>query len=90
MKVYSKPKMLTLSISANDALCAGCTAQTRFNPTLNSLLIAAFGDKDNDGLFEPGDSNAFAAVEQCEYDWSMEGYCKFTAADYNMSQLFTS
>lgn len=90
MKVYSKPKMLTLSLSANDALCAGCTAQTRFDATLNSLLITAFGDGDKDGVFEPGDSNAFAQVEACEAKYSWEGYCKFTAADNGMNQLFTS
>lgn len=90
MKVYSKPKMLTLSISANDALCAGCTVRTRFDPTLNSLLIGAFGDGDKDGLFEPGDSKAFALVEACTEQYDYEGYCKFTAAESGMTQLFTS
>ncbi len=90
MKTYTKPRMLLLSLSANDMLCVGCTAQTRFDKTLNNALIAMFGDKDKDGIFEPGDSNAFSYVEACAEPYQFESYCKFTAADNGMIQLFTS
>lgn len=93
MKQYQKPALYALSLSANDALCAWgtCSAKTRFDDALNSWLIIMFGDDDKDGLFEPSDGgNAFAAADHCSEEVVYENYCKFTAADSGLTQLFTS
>lgn len=90
MKQYQKPALYALSLSANDALCAwgSCQAKTRYDAALNQWLLIQFGDKNGNGIFDSGDGNFFAATEAC--DDVFEGYCKFTAADDNMTQLFTS
>lgn len=93
MKQYQKPALYALSLSANDALCAwgSCNAMTRFDKQLNDLLIGAFGDSNDNGIFDPADGgNFFAADEGCQDDVPFENYCKFTAADDGKTQLFTS
>lgn len=95
MKEYKKPAMMALSISANDALCYGCSAKTRFDTDLSTLLEIEILGKYDDGFFtwdEAASVGAFAsATDSCskiEVDFSQ--YCKFTAADEGLTQLFTS
>lgn len=90
MKTYQKPALLALSLSANDKLCNGCSAQTRFDSALNSFLIDFFGDNDSDGIFEYEDAMAKGLFDDgsCANQFEYEGYCKFTGADDQI--LFTS
>lgn len=89
MKTYEKPKLMVLSISANDALCIGCGIKTRFDSS-SSILDGLYGN--GDGFFTPAEStnaNVFAeSEEQCGVQCKIEGYCKFTGAD--SQRLFTS
>ena len=94
MKVYQKPAMLVLSISANDMLCGNCTAKTRIDKDLNSALQAFFNvkggwtDENGDGIVGDGETNLFDDTASCGSYY--EGYCKFTGAENGLQQLFTS
>ena len=48
MKTYEKPKLMVLSISANDALCGNCTAKTRGHNDI-TVLLNGLGIYDTDG-----------------------------------------
>lgn len=92
MKKYTKPAMLTLSLSTSDLLCLGCSAQTRFDQNLSDLLFALAGvtDTNGNGIFDKNDAksvNLFATSDGCQKKFDYNGYCKFTA-DTNV--LFTS
>lgn len=78
MKVYQKPKMLTLSLSANDMLCSGCTIGTRNtnDPFLQYLTQLYGGD---DGLLDPNDPVFGASAEGCSV--IVDLYCKFGPND---------
>jgi hypothetical protein len=84
MKVYGKPALTLLTVSASDALCQStCAIKTRGNPTF-IVIDQELGN--GDGLLEPGD-NVFANAD--DYCTSFyEGYCKFSGPDNQM--LFTS
>ncbi len=83
MKVYEKPKLMVLSVSANDALCSSCQVGTR-NNELSSLF-----DEDGDGVFSPGEGGLFVdAGDNCTVPTDYLGYCKFSGADGY--KLFTS
>lgn len=72
MKTYEKPKLMVLSVSANDALCA-CVASTR-----NDAFFQQF-DSNNDGritLDEVNNSGYFGSGGECNI--SYEKYCKHT------------
>ena len=72
MKSYEKPKLMVLSVSANDALCA-CVASTR-----NDAFFQQF-DSNNDGRItwdEVNNSEYFGSGEDCSI--SYEKYCKHT------------
>lgn len=90
MKTYEKPKLMVLSISANDALCSTCTLKTRIEGDVSgTLLDLVGGDKNGNGIFDRGDTeNYFASTEACQDQLNVTGYCKFTTADGQM--LFTS
>lgn len=80
MKTYEKPKLMVLSFSANDVLCA-CVTPTRGDD--NFLKF----DTNNNGLFERIDADnlgIFGDDESCEVKYT--GYCKFTSTN----MLFTS
>lgn len=92
MKQYQKPQLVALSLSANDMLCAGCTAATR-NPTDPFLQILNANYGGADGMLDPTDfgASAFSSGEPCtEVVSGFESYCKFSAAEQGMPQLFTS
>lgn len=72
MKTYEKPKLMVLSVSANDALCA-CVASTR-----NDAFFQQF-DSDGDNRItydEVVQSGYFGNGEDCRI--SYEKYCKHT------------
>lgn len=81
MKIYEKPKLMVLSVSANDALCA-CGTKTRFEHVFDIF------DKDGNGHFGPEDdlSPLLTADVNCADTNGFESYCKFTGAN----ALFTS
>ncbi len=93
MKVYQKPAMLVLSISANDMLCSsGCTVQTRHNKEISLALEAYFNVPNSDGFFtreEAGEAFASSA-DSCTSMVEYQNYCKFNASQQGMQQLFTS
>ena len=92
MKRYVKPAMMALSISANDMLCSGaCEVKTRdstdsFIQKLNEMFGA--GGKD-DGIFDPEDK-VFGKETDCNPEKIFDKYCKYTASDDGLFQLFTS
>lgn len=92
MKTYVKPAMMALSISANDMLCSGtCEVKTRdstdsFIQSLNKMWGA--GGENND-ILDPGD-RVFGNATDCDPERILEGYCKYTASDDSLIQLFTS
>ena len=81
MKIYEKPKLMVLSVSANDALCA-CGTKTRFEHVFDVL------DSNKNGIFDPLDSESplLTPDADCEVTTGYESYCKFTGAN----ALFTS
>ena len=85
MKVYEKPALTLLTVSASDALCSGCMAKTR-NTTDPFLIILNQRYGGSDGILDPGDL-AFSSEDSCkEIAVGFEAYCKFTGTN----QLFTS
>lgn len=88
MKLYEKPRLMVLSFTVNDALCSNCSIQTRFNGGISSFFLNIYGDKNNDGIFGPGDvGELFGTEESCTETVSgYEAYCKFSGSN----QLFTS
>lgn len=92
MKAYVKPAMMALSISANDMLCSGaCEVKTRdsTNPFIQNLN-AMWGAGGNDSsILDPND-NVFGNATDCDPERILEGYCKYTASDDSLIQLFTS
>ena len=82
MRVYEKPALTLLTVSASDALCQNsCAIKTRGNPDFD-WIDAKYGN--GDGLLEPGDDVFANADDSCKIHY--EGYCKFTGAN----QIFTS
>lgn len=96
MKQYQKPRLVALSLSANDMLCGGCTAQTRFDSGLSSIFENAFpGSVNADGFFtkeEADEIGLFASsADTCSTEaGNMFQYCKFSAADNGYMTIFTS
>lgn len=87
MKIYEKPRLMVLSVSANDALCAGCSKAMRGDPLADILDKPPYGD--NNGVFNKDDP-IFANGEGCTYTGEYTQYCKFTGAENGLTQLFTS
>ena len=72
MKIYEKPKLMVLSLSANDALCA-CAATVRDDPFFFPY------DTNKDGKLDSGEINAsgyFGSTEECKILYGK--YCKHT------------
>lgn len=67
LKVYEKPKLVALSISSNDSLCAGCGFDVDDLPPSLGQMIEDFG------------INAFGSAEGCTV--IIEAYCKYTSSD---------
>lgn len=91
MKAYVKPAMMALSISANDMLCSGtCEVTTRdsTDPIIQSLNKMWGAGGENNDILDPKD-NVFGNVTDCA-DRILEGYCKYTATEQGLTQLFTS
>ena len=86
MKSYEKPRLMVLSISANDAICGGCQVSTR-NDAWFKLMDSQVGNQN--GVFELGEGGLFAnAEDNCSVPTDYNGYCKFSGADGY--KLFTS
>lgn len=84
MKTYEKPKLMVLSISANDALCSDCETKTRGNDYLANVL----GDTNGNNFFDREDADKLGlfadAADTCSVPYV--GYCKFA----HDNRLFTS
>ena len=80
MKFYEKPKLMVLSVSANDALCSGCDDTVRNNNELRDFYGLYYGDATLP-LTDEELNNLFAANEHCQEKVSNTDYCKFTGAD---------
>ena len=83
MKVYEKPKLMVLSISANDALCSGCDDTVRYNDKLREYFGKYYGNADGP-LTDEELANLFEA-EGCLEAVSYDGYCKFTGTNMMFS-----
>lgn len=86
MKIYEKPRLSVLSVSANDALCGSCTKGTRYDPIFQQIA-PNYGNRDNvldenDGLFGGGGD--------CTIESEYNDYCKFTSVEAGMTKIFTS
>ena len=82
MKTYEKPKLMVLSISANDLLCRGCVTTTRGNSYFTGIF-----DKHGDNIFDENDFPSLApsfTTDGCENAY--EAYCKFNGSN----PIFTS
>lgn len=94
MKTYEKPKLIALSLAANDMLCSGCSEKTRYDSDWNNFLKEFGTDSNNNGVIEPGEfSNGLFAGsgDSCTISVSgVEKYCKFTASSEGAIALFTS
>jgi hypothetical protein len=85
LKIYEKPKLMVLSISANDMLCSGCTVKRiddpiyidRFDSDGNGILTAQ--EAENQGLFGDGTDDACTVP--------VTGYCKHNGT---ANQVFIS
>lgn len=80
MKIYEKPKLMVLSVSANDALCSGCDDAVRNNQQLRDFYGQYCGDKQLP-LTDQELDNLFAAGEPCGEEVYLTEYCKFTSAN---------
>lgn len=78
MKIYKKPQLVALSLSANGSLCAACTIDAEGANMAEEIkaLYERFGDV------------VFTAETSCAY--AVEGYCKFTAVDDGLPMIFNS
>ena len=86
MKSYDKPRLMVLSVSANDALCGSCTKGTRYAPIFQQIA-PNYGNKDN--VLEYGEG-LFGDNSDCEIASEYDGYCKFTSVEDGMTKIFTS
>lgn len=88
MKIYEKPRLMVLSVSANDALCTGCAVKTRGDALFN-MLDQTPGYGDGNGIFNSADPLFSEADTNCTaHSDSYTQYCKFTGAE--SQRLFTS
>lgn len=71
LKVYEKPKLVALSVSGNDVLCAACTIDV-VGPNADQDFIQFIEDMKQ---FFP---NPLAQDGNCQD--KIDGYCKFTSA----------
>lgn len=70
MKTYTKPRLVALSLSANDMLCGTCSpvfAEGWMNGVMGDVME---------------DFELFSSIESCTIDYAdfggLEGYCKTT------------
>ena len=91
MKTYVKPAMMALSISANDALCEGCSETTRDKAPAwlyDFFNQNGFGDTNGNGILDGDDApGLFSVAESCDKQ-TLENYCKHNPSDSN--RVFTS
>lgn len=86
MKSYEKPRLMVLSVSANDALCGSCTKGTRYDPIFQQIA-PNYGNRDN--VLEENEG-LFGGVGDCTIPSEYDGYCKFTSVENGMTKIFTS
>ena len=80
MKKYEKPKLMVLSISANDALCNSCGRSLRYDEDLQFTLGNMVGNKD--GILDSNEmTSVFSTEDGCSMPVDYDGYCKFTATN---------
>lgn len=81
MKVYEKPALTLLTVSASDALCLnGCMPGYKWTYEQYLSFLKDMG-------FTGDPNNAFSASEECKTPVpNVDIYCKFTGAN----QIFTS
>lgn len=71
-KTYEKPRLVALSLSGNDLLCAACPIDAE-GPNMDSTLSQILNDFGVD-IF-----TALGSGEECQFE--ITGYCKFSSAD---------
>lgn len=92
MKTYEKPRLIALSLSADDMLCSGCDLKTKDTSDYFVQILNQLFDSNEDGYVDSSElGGLFASSEQCsEFNDAFGAYCKFTAADNDLMQIFTS
>ena len=83
MKKYSKPALMTLSISANDMLCQGCGERSRDPAVLGYLRSADISMGDN-GIYDTSDLIGYFTDGESDCQTpvlGLETYCKFNPDD---------
>ena len=90
MKIYEKPILMVLSVSANDALCNACGTSINSKPDLKGPL--SFLDTNKDGKIVESEAAGYFgnAPDSCTSTMDVTGYCKFTGAENNLIQVFAS
>lgn len=88
MKLYEKPRLMVLSISANDMLCSGC-----YDCTRNNDFWSIF-DSDGNGVVTRDEATTIGLFGSYEDEngsscsVQVTGYCKFNGTDPAL--VFTS
>ena len=90
MKIYEKPILMVLSVSANDALCNACGTSINSISDLKGPL--SFLDANNNGIIDESEAVGYFgnAPDTCTSTMDVTGYCKFTGAENNLTQVFAS
>lgn len=84
MKTYEKPKLIALSLAANDMLCSGCGEDPLRDKTDIVQMIIDLNsgvDKDGNGVIDSSEGNALFtdSNDGCTSSVEIEGYCKYTS-----------
>lgn len=80
-KTYEKPRLVALSLSGNDLLCAACPIDA-VGPNMDPFLSQIIGDFNIE--------NVFGAGTDCPNGLQVEGYCKFTSSENGGQIVFNS
>lgn len=71
LKVYEKPKLVALSVSGNDVLCAACKIDV-VGPNADPVFDQIIKDMEAVGM------KPLVQEDGCQHP--VEGYCKFSSA----------
>lgn len=84
MKKYTKPMLMTLSVSADDMLCSGCGAGA-IKGTPEGEFLTIYFDRNKDGRLDwdkDFGETLFSPEDGCtDTDPMLEAYCKHTAGN---------
>lgn len=74
MKTYEKPRLMAISLSANDLLC-GCVFDA-MGPDVDPVIAEIYALLE--GIVDPSNPNNFAEGDGCKSIVPISGYCKMT------------